>query len=354
LNESLIDSNVTGTNYAIAVNGQNVNIVNSTISNNSGAGIRVTPGTPTDTLSIINSTITGHTTGLSNSGSLSLLNTIVANNSVVDCFGTITSNGYNIDSDDSCGLSGTGDIPNANPLLGPLQDNGGPTLTYALLSGSPAIDAGNDVGAPTADQRGWDRPQDGDNDSIDVTDIGAYELCSMTFNDVQAGSFVEPYIQALACRGVTGGCGADVYCPSNPVTRAQMAVFIIRSLEEDPSNILYNAFFDDVPDNIFATFINRMSELGITGGCGTRVYCPNNSINRAQMAVFIIRAIDETPSAAAFDAYFDDIPDNFFAPYINRMSEIGVTGGCGTRVYCPNSSVTRAQMAVFLVRAFSL
>ena len=99
-----------------------------------------------------------------------------------DC-SAVTSLGYNLD-DGSCGLSDPTDLPSVDPLLGPLQDNGGPTPTYALLPGSPAIDAipvadctyddDGDPGTPevplTEDQRGVARPQG------NGCDIGAYEV----------------------------------------------------------------------------------------------------------------------------------------------------------------------------------
>ena len=71
-----------------------------------------------------------------------------------NCDGTIISAGYNLDSGNQCRFTGTGDQINTNPLLGPLQDNGGPTFTHALLAGSLAIDAGTTTGAPAIDQRG--------------------------------------------------------------------------------------------------------------------------------------------------------------------------------------------------------
>jgi hypothetical protein len=107
-------------------------------------------------------------------GSYTLGNTIVANNMPNDCFGTdITSNGYNLIEDAAgCTFAGdtTGNIIGLDPILGPLQDNGGPTQTHALLAGSPAIDAVLDNNCPSADQRGVSRPQG------PYCDIGAFEL----------------------------------------------------------------------------------------------------------------------------------------------------------------------------------
>ena len=82
----------------------------------------------------------------------------------------MTSQGHNLDSDNTCNLSSVGDLPNTDPLLGPLQDNGGPTETHALLPESPAIDAGDNAACPSTDQRGIIRPQGS------ACDIGAFEL----------------------------------------------------------------------------------------------------------------------------------------------------------------------------------
>jgi len=106
-------------------------------------------------------------------------NTIVANNTAGtpgtnNCYngpgGVITSLGHNLDSENTCHFSGTGDQVNTDPLLGPLQDNGGPTFTCALLLGSPAVNTGDNNGAPATDQRGITRPHG------PYVDIGAYEL----------------------------------------------------------------------------------------------------------------------------------------------------------------------------------
>jgi hypothetical protein len=91
----------------------------------------------------------------------------------------MTSHGYNLSSDNSCNFDGPGDMDNTNPLLGPLQNNGGPTFTQALISGSPAIDAGNPSGCNDGqghllktDQRGMPRP---DLEDAGGCDMGAFE-----------------------------------------------------------------------------------------------------------------------------------------------------------------------------------
>jgi hypothetical protein len=172
------------------------------------------------------------------------------------------------------------------------------------------------------------------------------------FNDCPESYWAEDFINTLFYSGVTGGCGGSNYCPDNPVTRAQMAVFIISAMGETPSTAAYNTHFDDIVNDGFAPFINRMSELEIAAGCGVRAYCPNNLLTRAQMAVFIIAAMGESGSTVAYNTSFDDIANDGFAGFINRMNELGITGGCGDRAYCPGNSTNRAMMAVFLVTAF--
>jgi hypothetical protein len=122
--------------------------------------------------------------GIWNSGTVYSKNTIFAGNQVFDIngntaypgpdfFGVLTSQGFNLIEDtNGCTIIGvtTGNLLGVDPKLGPLQDNGGPTYTQALLPGSPAINAGTNVGAPSTDQRGVSRPQG------PSTDIGAFEV----------------------------------------------------------------------------------------------------------------------------------------------------------------------------------
>jgi hypothetical protein len=138
------------------------------------------------TLAINNSTLTGNSATsiggsiYTNLGTAILQNTIVANSpSGGNCGGTMTSKGYNLSSDGSCDFDGPGDLNNTDPKLGKLGNYGGPTQTIPLLSGSPAIDAGNPTGCTDGlghllktDQRGDPRPNTEDTGGCDM---GAYE-----------------------------------------------------------------------------------------------------------------------------------------------------------------------------------
>lgn len=112
-------------------------------------------------------------------GTVTLQNSIVANNSGGNCSATLTSKGYNLSGDNTCNFNNIGDLNNTDPMLGPLQNNGGPTQTMALSSGSPAIDAGRPSGCTdgqghllTTDQRGKPRH---DTEDSGGCDMGAYE-----------------------------------------------------------------------------------------------------------------------------------------------------------------------------------
>ena len=152
-----------------------------------------------------------------------------------------------------------------------------------------------------------------------------------------------------------------LYCPETSVTRAQMAVFLLRGEHGSTYNPpdATGAVFGDVPLGHWAgAWIEQLAAEGITGGCGNGNYCPDMPVTRDQMAVFLLRAehgsayTPPTPTGV-----FTDVPtDHWAAAWIEQLAAEGITGGCSASpmMYCPATVVNRAQMAVFLVRAFNL
>jgi hypothetical protein len=215
VNDSTINGNKGGANIfatgAGIANSATMAINNSTISGNN----RITHGTGgianlQGTLTISSSTIAGNQGGIYvNSGTLSLQNSIVGNNSGGNCFGPVSSKGYNLSSDGSCKFSGPGDMNNTNPVLGTLGNYGGPTQTIPLFSGSPAIDAGKPTGCTDGlghllktDQRGKPRP---DAKETVGCDMGAYEYQGA----LQTGHCV--YVcGSTRCGELTGYCSGSV------------------------------------------------------------------------------------------------------------------------------------------------
>jgi hypothetical protein len=186
INNSTINENSTRVGSAIYNIYGTVRITNTTISGNLGkSGLAaVTVFSYAGTLTISNSTIAGNQGPAVilqksfGSGVATLQNSIIANNVGVNC-GGVTSNGYNLSSDTHCNFNGPGDKNDIDPRLGPLQNNGGPTLTMSLPSGSPAVDGGNPSGCTDGsghllktDQRGMPRP---DPEDTGGCDMGAYE-----------------------------------------------------------------------------------------------------------------------------------------------------------------------------------
>jgi hypothetical protein len=190
---------------------------------------------------------------------------------------------------------------------------------------------------------------------LDAAWIDSVELPT-AFTDVASSSWAFDYINALKDARITTGCGTPGnYCPSQNVTRDQMAAFIIRAVEGEPAACA-TAPFGDVPtSNAFCKYIKRMLDRNITTGCGNGNYCPSQNVDRQQMAAFIIRAVEGNPVAGycGSTAPFGDVQaSNGFCGHIKRMLELNITTGCGNGNYCPTQSVTRDQMAAFLGRAF--
>jgi len=176
------------------------------------------------------------------------------------------------------------------------------------------------------------------------------------FSDIPDSHWAWAYIQRLYDAGITGGCGVHPfrYCTEQTVTRAQMAVFLekgIHGSSYSPPNV--SPTFNDTVGTWAEDWID-----GVTGGCGGGNYCPDIPVTRAQMAVFLLKSkygSSYTPPDVGASTGFNDVPvTHWAAPWIKQLAAEGITGGCGSGNYCPNNPVNRAQMAVFLVKTFNL
>ncbi len=179
-----------------------------------------------------------------------------------------------------------------------------------------------------------------------------------SFPDVPTSSLFYRSIENIFHNGITGGCGLGNYCPTSAVNRAQMAVFLLKS-EHGSSHLppaCTGVFADVSCPSTFADWIEQLAAEGITGGCGSGNYCPANPVTRAQMAVFLLKS--EHGSAYApppcTGGFADVTCPSLFADWIEQLAAEGVTGGCGGNNYCPNNPNNRGQMAVFLVKIFGL
>lgn len=196
--------------------------------------------------------------------------------------------------------------------------------------------------------------------SVDFTDV-SYPTCTDPMNPT-CGEFPRA-INKMFSREITSGCTVTAYCPANSITRAEMAVFIARVLRgtssAPPQPVMQR--FGDVPLGYWAgSYIDYIARVNVTNGNGgflngLPTYGPDETVTRAQMAVFIVRALGMTEPPPPATQRFDDVPLNYWAVnFIEELARRGITRGCSATSYCPDQPVSRDQMAVFLVRAFGL
>lgn len=178
--------------------------------------------------------------------------------------------------------------------------------------------------------------------------------------DAPAGRFLDVsgvHAEAIDCIGwwgITQGGTDGTFRPDVPVTRAQMASFVARTIDLSGGDLPTSASsaFDDTVGSVHATAIDQLAELGVVGGISEGVFAPDRSVSRAQMASFLARAWEARTGAPLpiGDVDFPDIAGDFHADNIRRIATAGLTGGTAAGTYEPSAVVPRAQMATFLAR----
>jgi sugar lactone lactonase YvrE len=224
--------------------------------------------------------------------------------------------------------------------LSPSSGTGSGTLTATIAPNSTGQDRSAVITLGTA--------------TVSVTE----DFTTAVFADVTPAEYYFDAVDLMSTHNITAGCSTTPfdYCPTQQIDRAEMAIFIVRAVYNGSNSFPYSPtpHFSDVPANYFAfAWIQAMYELGITTGCGNGMFCPTDTVTRGEMAVFIIRARygSNTAFTSPSTPYFSDVPaSNVFFTYIQRMREDNITAGCSATNYCPNSPVIRGDMAIFVMR----
>jgi hypothetical protein len=184
-----------------------------------------------------------------------------------------------------------------------------------------------------------------------------------SFSDVPVDGLFYKSIETILHKGVSAGCSNDGYCPHKAVTRAQMAVLLLKSkfgAAHVPPPCTGTVFVDVPCGRPFDPWIEELAGLQITSGCAAGFYCPEAAVTRQQMAVLLLKtregASHVPPPCTGVFADVPCTPGAGFSDWIEELAYLGITAGCATdpALYCPTAANERGQMAAFLVRTFSL
>lgn len=167
-----------------------------------------------------------------------------------------------------------------------------------------------------------------------------------TFTDVSGTH--RTAVREMAITGITSGCAADRYCPTQPLTRGQMATFLVRALRlpRAPNG----PAFTDTAGSSHADAIRDLAAAGITSGCAPDRFCPGAPVTRAMTASLLARALQLTGDGEL--GFTDVAPGSTHAANIDAVADAGITLGCDPDRFCPDVTLTREQMASLLARAF--
>jgi hypothetical protein len=192
-----------------------------------------------------------------------------------------------------------------------------------------------------------------------ATVAGIFQL-HRGFTDVPDADPFWTSVDAAAMTGVTAGCGGGRFCPTANTTRAQIAPMLLRAIEGAgyaPPAATGTVFSDVTASSFAAAWIEELARREIAAGCGSGDYCPSAPMTRASLAVMLLKAKHgagyEPPPATG--TVFLDVPANAFAAaWIEELSAEGITAGCGGGYFCPGGIVLRSQAAALIVRTFGL
>ena len=180
-----------------------------------------------------------------------------------------------------------------------------------------------------------------------------------SFLDVPRTSPFYRSVETVLHHGITAGCSANTFCPGAVTTREQMAVFVLLAREGAgylPSACTTPLFADVPASSPFCRWIEELARRGVVSGCGGGNYCSGAAVTREQMAVFVLRTLDPAlaPPACTTPVFADVPASSPFCPWIEELARRQVVSGCGGGRYCPAEPVTREQMGVFVAATFGL
>ncbi len=230
-------------------------------------------------------------------------------------------------------------------------------------------------------------------ETLSTGDAKAWTLhVGRSFTDVPPSQIFYKKIETIFHAGITTGCSPTLYCPSQNVSRSQMAIFLAKAIAgsgaaipssgvvgSTPYNCMAggsSAFTDVLPTDTFCRHVHYIAVQNVTLGCGPGMYCPNELVTRAAMASFVAKAMVAPGGGPAVpptygpdpitglsyscdtgspNTHFADVPaTDQFCKHVHFLWAKGVVGGCTATTYCPDSDVARDEMAKFLGNAFGL